>query len=151
MAKSLPSASLRISKPRLRLWEKWKKLIFELSFGIRTYHPSTSRPLVWLASVLVVLSHARDLRYLLVDLKVPNHLWLMNCFVSSRLLSISGFDSNVDDQELVPGYQWLQAKDVPFLIDGANWERLSGMDVLWSHRTDHLGTTLQQTIYFMRV
>ena len=73
-----------------------------------------------------------------------NNLWLINCFVSPRLLGISGFHSNVDDQELVPGYQWLQAKDVPFLIDGANGERLSGMDVLWSHRTNHVGTTVQQ-------
>ena len=79
-----------------------------------------------------------------------NHLSLINCFVSPRLLGIFDFHSNVDDQEPVLGYQWLQGKEVSLLIDGANGERLSGMDVLWSHRTDHIGMTVQQLPYPMR-
>ena len=74
---------------------------------------------------------------------VSSHIWSINCFVSPRLLGVDGFQCNFDDRGSAPAELPSQGRDVPFMIDGASGEMLCGMDVLWSHRTKHVGIMVQ--------
>lgn len=73
------------------------------------------------------------------DLEALGHIVRVTAFMSFKHKGIDGFQFHYDDREAIPTQPSFEGREVTFLMDGPGGERISGLEVLWSDQSRHVG------------
>lgn len=77
--------------------------------------------------------------------RAAEHLVRVSAFLDLSPVGVQGFQFHFDDREAIPPPFSFRGKEIPFLIDGPDGERLIGSDVVRSKKSGHAGLLVRKS------